>query len=103
VLSRLTIGLFSLMFFLSALDVFASVESFERSNHIKARVNTSLTVAAFEQSEDCDDHESLIVPFLLIKIESQYPSCTLTKEVFQFTCCNRSRASTYLTLKALRI
>ena len=95
--------LFSLMFFLSAVDVFASGVSFERSNHIRACVNLSLTDLILEQPEDCSDHESAVMPLSMVLTEHTYPPCTLTKGVFQFTFCNRSPASTYLTLKALRI
>jgi len=101
-LSRLTIVLFSLTFFLSALELFAFSESFEKNIHVEANVTISLTDLAFEQS-DHSDLWSAIIPFSMLTTELKYLGCFFEKEVFQFRFCNRSRASTYLTLKALRV
>lgn len=91
------------MFFLSALDVSASPASFETLSHVKACVNISLSDALVEQSEDCNDHLDLSVSSLVHLTDNIFYPHPLTKRVFQFTFCNRSRACTYLTLKVLRI
>jgi len=95
--------LFSLMFFLSALDVSGRPASFEKLSHVKACVNSLLVEALLEQSEDCNAHQDATAVPSQVLFVSTLPQCGKTKRVFNHTFCNCSRTHTYLAFKMLRI